>query len=75
MFNYTDDGVRDFALGLAGNVFIVAFAMGAVTLWTRTGWGQFIIPLLGALLVAGFVYMSDQLIAFFKIVIGKFYPS
>ena len=75
MFNYTGDGVRDFALGLAGNVFIVVLAMGAVTFWARTEGGRFITLLLGALLVAGFVYMPDQSIAFFKTVIGKFYSS
>lgn len=75
MFNYTGSGVRDLVLGIAGNLFIVVLALGAVTFWAKTEWGRFITLVLGALLVAGFVYMPDQSIAFFKAVIGKFFSS
>lgn len=75
MFSYTGNGVRDLILGIAGNAFIVVLALGAVAFWAKTEWGRFITLLLGACLVAGFVYMPDQSIAFFKAVIGKFFSS
>lgn len=60
MFTGTD--FKAMALIVIGNVFIVVLAVRAFGSWMKQQWGELIATVVGAILVAGFVYFPDQAI-------------
>lgn len=62
----TGTSFKDWVLVIAGNVFIVVLVVRGIGHWVKREWGDLIVHFLVAILLAAFVYMTDQTVAVMK---------
>jgi len=65
---FTGQAVKTAILLILGNVFIVLLAVRAVGAWARKEWGELVALVVGAVVVAGFIYFPDQIVNLLKTV-------
>lgn len=63
---FTGEALKNAILLILGNIFIVLLAVRAVGAWARKEWGELVALVVGAVLVAGFIYFPDQIVTLLK---------
>lgn len=62
----TGNAFRDWVLVILGNIFIIVLAVRAVGYYAKQEWGSLIGHVVAGILVAGVVYLPDQVIGILK---------
>lgn len=58
--------IKDAVLVLAGNIFIIIFIVRTVGAFAKKEWGDLVVNILAAIVIAGFVYFTDSSIEVLK---------
>lgn len=64
--------IKDWVLALAGNIFIAIFVVRTIGAFGKKEWGELIINVLAAVLIAGLVYSNEATINLIKNVWNTF---
>ncbi len=59
---------KDWVLVIAGNIFIVIFVIRAIGYYAKKEWGEMIAHIAVAIVIAGFIYMTDDTMNLLKAV-------
>lgn len=59
----TGSGLADAILVILGNIFVIILAGRGIQLWAKKEWGEMIGFLAGAVVVAAFIWLPDQMIS------------
>lgn len=57
---------KDWVLVIAGNLFIVIFVIRAIGYYAKKEWGEMIAHIAVAIIIAGFVYATDDTVNLLK---------
>lgn len=64
--NFTGAGIKDWALAIIGNLFIVILVVRAVSHYAKAEWGALMTSVAAAIVLVGFIYFPDQVISILK---------